>query len=41
MKTRLAVTALIFMVVQGVLFGIGALLVLATPMRAEMGTLLP
>ncbi|MDP3545459.1 MAG: hypothetical protein Q8S29_04700 [Phreatobacter sp.] len=41
MKTRLAVTALIFMVVQGVLFGVGALLVLATPMRAEMETLLP
>jgi hypothetical protein len=41
MKTRFAVTALIFMVVQGVLFGAGALLVLATPMRAEMETLLP
>lgn len=41
MKTRLAVTALIFMVVQGVLFGVGALLVLSTAMRAEMETLLP
>lgn len=41
MKTRLAVTALIFMIVQAVLFGMGALLVLSTSMREDMATLLP
>jgi len=41
MKTRLAVAALIFMVVQGVLFGAGTVLVLAGALRSEAEVLLP
>lgn len=39
--TRLAIAALIFMMVQAVLFGIGAILVLATPLSAHAMILMP
>ena len=41
MSVRLQVAALIFTMVQGVLFGIGAVLVLATPLSAFAMQLLP
>lgn len=41
MKTRLAVSALIFMIVQAVLFGIGTVLILATPLSEWARTLMP
>jgi hypothetical protein len=39
--TRLAIAALIFMIVQAVLFGIGTILVLATPLHELAMQLLP
>lgn len=39
--TRLAIAALVFMIIQAVLFGIGTVLVLATPVRELEMTLLP
>lgn len=39
--TRLAIAALIFMMVQAVLFGIGTVLVLATPLHELAMQLLP
>jgi hypothetical protein len=33
--TRVSIAVLIYMVVQAVIFGVGALLVLATPLQAE------
>lgn len=41
MKTRLAIATLIYMMVQGVLFGAGAVLVLATPLTDFAMTLMP
>lgn len=41
MKTRLAIATLVYMMVQGVLFGVGAVLVLATPLTDFAMTLMP
>lgn len=41
MSARLQIAALIYMVVQAVTFGVGAVLVLATPLQAEAMNLLP
>ena len=41
MRTRLAIAALVFLMPQGVLFGIGTIVVLATPLAADAMTLLP
>ncbi|MDR3494432.1 MAG: hypothetical protein P4L82_07505 [Ancalomicrobiaceae bacterium] len=41
MPVRIQISLLIYMVVQGALFGIGALLVLATPLTAIAMQLLP
>ncbi|MDR3435834.1 hypothetical protein [Telmatospirillum sp.] len=41
MPVRIQISLLIYMVVQGALFGIGALLVLATPLTAFAMQLLP
>jgi len=39
--TRLSIAALIYMMVQAVTFGVGAILVLATPLQAEAMKLMP
>ena len=41
MTTRLSIAALIYMMVQAINFGVGAILVLATPLQAEAMKLLP
>lgn len=41
MGVRLQIAALIFMIVQAVVFGIGTVLVLATPLQREAMELLP
>lgn len=41
MKTKLAIAALVYMHVQAVVFGIGAVLVLATPLTDHAMTLMP
>ena len=41
MKVRLAIAALLFMMIQAVFFGIGAVLVLATPLKEQAMTLMP
>ena len=41
MRTRLLIAALVFMMVQAVLFGIGTVLVLSTPMSAQAMVLMP
>lgn len=41
MPVRIQISLLIYMVVQGALFGIGALLVLATPLTTSAMQLLP
>ncbi|MEQ1755151.1 MAG: hypothetical protein ABL973_13580 [Micropepsaceae bacterium] len=41
MSVRLQIAALIFMMVQGVFFGLGAVIVLATPLTAFAAQLLP
>lgn len=41
MTIRIAIAALVFMMVQAVLFGIGVLLVLATPLSEFAMTLMP
>lgn len=41
MKTRIAVTALIVLVIHGTMLGIGALLIFGTTMRSDMPALLP
>ena len=41
MGIRLAIAALVFMMAQAVLFGIGAVLVLATPLSEFAMTLMP
>jgi hypothetical protein len=39
--TRVSIAALIYMMVQAVTFGVGAILVLATPLQAEAMKLMP
>lgn len=41
MKTRLAIAALVFLLLQGILFGAGAILVLATPLANHAMWLMP
>ena len=41
MSVRLQIAALIFMMVQGVFFGVGAVIVLATPLSAAAAQLIP
>jgi hypothetical protein len=41
MSVRLQIAALIFMMVQGVFFGLGAVIVLATPLKAFAPQLIP
>ena len=41
MKTRLLVAALVFMMVQAVLFGVGTILIVSTPLAAYTSTLMP
>ena len=41
MSTRLAISFLIFMIVQAVLFGVGTVLVLATPLAEYAMALMP
>lgn len=41
MRTRLAIAALVFLMAQGVLFGIGTVAVLSTPLAAYAPALLP
>lgn len=41
MALRLGITALVFMMLQAVLFGIGAVLILATPLAPSAMQLLP
>lgn len=41
MRTRFAIAALIYMMVQGVLFGFGVIAILATPLNAQAATLIP
>ncbi|HEX2815437.1 MAG TPA: hypothetical protein VHN39_03525 [Phenylobacterium sp.] len=41
MRTRIAIAALIYMLVQGVLFGIGVIAILASPLVSSAQTLIP
>lgn len=41
MLTRIAIAALVFMMTQAVLFGVGVTAVLATPLAADADELLP
>jgi len=41
MTTRMQIAMLIYMVVQAVTFGVGTVLVLATPLQTEAMTLMP
>lgn len=41
MSVRLGIAALVYMMVQAVLFGIGTVLVLATPLREQAMLLMP
>ena len=41
MTTRVSIAALIYLMVQAVTFGVGVILVLATPMQAEAMKLMP
>ena len=41
MSTRMQIAALIYMMVQAVTFGIGIIIVLATPLQAEAMKLIP
>lgn len=41
MSTRLGIAALVFMMVQAVMFGAGAVIVLATPLQAHAMALMP
>ena len=41
MSVRLGIAALVFMMINAVFFGIGAVLVLATPLEAKAITLMP
>ena len=41
MTTRISIAALIYLMVQAVAFGVGVILVLATPLQAEAMKLMP
>jgi hypothetical protein len=41
MSIRVQIAALIFMMVQGVFFGVGVVIVLATPLKAFAAQLIP
>jgi uncharacterized membrane protein YczE len=41
MSVRLQIGALIYMMVQGVFFGVGVVIVLATPLKAHAAQLIP
>ena len=41
MSIRLQIAALIFMMVQGVVFGVGVVIVLASPLKAFAAQLIP
>lgn len=41
MRTRIAIATLLFMLTQGVLFGIGIVSILATPLSTHAMTLIP
>lgn len=41
MSSRLTIAVLIYVMIQGVLFGIGAVLVMATPLQQQAMILLP
>ncbi len=41
MSVRLQIAAVIFMMVQGVFFGVGVVIVLATPLKAFAAQLIP
>lgn len=41
MRTRIAIAALLYMMVQGVLFGVGMVAILASPLAANAQTLIP
>jgi predicted tellurium resistance membrane protein TerC len=41
MSVRLQVAAIIFMMVQGVFFGVGVVIVVATPLKAFAAQLIP
>ncbi len=41
MRVRIGIAALLFMMIQAVFFGIGAVLVLATPLKDMAMTLMP
>lgn len=41
MTTRVSIAAVIYMMVQSVIFGVGVILVLATPLQAEAMKLMP
>lgn len=41
MRTRILITLLIYMIVQAVLFGIGMVVVLATPLKEQADVLIP
>ena len=41
MRTRIAIAAVIYMMVQGVLFGVGMIAILVSPLAANAQTLIP
>lgn len=41
MRLRIMLTLLIYLIVQGVLFGIGMVIVLATPLKEQADVLVP
>lgn len=41
MRTRLAIAAVIYMMVQGVLFGVGMIIILVSPLAASAQMLIP
>lgn len=41
MRLRIMITLLIYMIVQGVLFGIGMVIVMATPLKEQAEVLVP
>ena len=41
MRPRILITLLIYMIVQAVLFGIGMIIVLATPLKEQAAVLVP
>ncbi|MGZ6040506.1 MAG: hypothetical protein ACXWKR_17690 [Phenylobacterium sp.] len=41
MRTQIAIAAVLYMLVQGVLFGLGVIAILASPLAAHAQTLIP